>query len=46
LWEGAEKSAKYHFEIVVEKLLLTFHELRTLVCEFYGMLNSQPTSAF
>ncbi|XP_017848265.2 uncharacterized protein LOC108603731 isoform X3 [Drosophila busckii] len=42
LWEAAVKSAKFHFIRVVGKSLLTFNELRTLVCEISAMLNSRP----
>ncbi|XP_041633560.1 uncharacterized protein [Drosophila kikkawai] len=42
LWEAAVKSAKYHLVRVVGKSILTFHELRTLVCEISAILNSRP----
>ncbi|XP_017052293.1 uncharacterized protein LOC108095638 [Drosophila ficusphila] len=40
LWK--DKLAKYHFHRLVGRSLLTFHKLRTLVCEVSAMLNSRP----
>ncbi|XP_041673675.1 uncharacterized protein LOC121529786 [Drosophila eugracilis] len=42
LREAAVNSAKYHFARVVGKTVLTFQELRMLVCEISKMLNLRP----
>ncbi|XP_075158064.1 uncharacterized protein LOC142231336 [Haematobia irritans] len=42
LWEAAVKSAKYHFYRTVGQSVLSFDELRTLVCEICAVLNSRP----
>ncbi|XP_053964234.1 uncharacterized protein LOC128867164 [Anastrepha ludens] len=42
LWEAAVKSAKLHFYRTVGVSILTFDELRTLICEISAILNSRP----
>ncbi|XP_036347061.1 uncharacterized protein LOC118756403 isoform X2 [Rhagoletis pomonella] len=42
LWEAAVKSAKLHFYRTVGISILTFDELRTLVCEISAIVNSHP----
>ena len=42
LWEAAVKAAKYHLYRVMGNSILTFHELRTLVCQISAILNSRP----
>ncbi|KAH8375707.1 hypothetical protein KR009_008144, partial [Drosophila setifemur] len=42
LWEAAVKTAKYHFYRDVGPSLLSFDELRTLVCHIAAIINSRP----
>ena len=42
LWEAAVKTAKHHFYRTVGLHILTFDELRTLVCQISAIMNSRP----
>ncbi|XP_043064790.1 uncharacterized protein LOC122320687, partial [Drosophila ficusphila] len=42
LWEAAVKTAKFHFYRSVGPSLLSFDELRTLVCHIGAIINSRP----
>ncbi|XP_044315228.1 uncharacterized protein LOC123037635 [Drosophila rhopaloa] len=42
LWEAAVKTAKFHFYRSVGPSLLSFDELRTLVCHIAAIINSRP----
>jgi len=42
LWEAAVKTAKHHFYRAVGTAVLTFDELRTLVCHISAVINSRP----
>ncbi|XP_043064079.1 uncharacterized protein LOC122320068 [Drosophila ficusphila] len=42
LWEAAVKTAKFHFYRSVGPSLLSFDELRTLVCHIAAIVNSRP----
>lgn len=42
LWDASVKSVKFHFYRAVGLLVLTFEELRTLICQISAILNSRP----
>lgn len=42
LWESSIKSFKYYFKRVAASSILTFEELRTLVCQCAAIMNSRP----
>ncbi|XP_043865078.1 uncharacterized protein LOC122757320 [Drosophila mojavensis] len=42
LWEAAVKTAKHHFYRCVGSSVLTYDELRTLVCNIAAVVNSRP----
>lgn len=42
LWEAAVKTAKYHIRRTLGSMMLSFDELRTLVCSVCAIVNSRP----